>query len=121
MRIVCEGSARRRVSVEDSAAVCANVDSPIQTRIAGDLEDQAPLMLVVVDSDPGTSFINGAEDAGLTVNRSGEVEGRIGMIWSGFAKAESVYFFDSREAYEGDGRIRLDDGLSGAVKAIEGR
>ena len=58
------------VAVEDAAAVRAYVDSSVESRVAGNLQDQSPLVLVVVDSDPRARFVDGPKDAGLPVNGS---------------------------------------------------
>lgn len=42
----------RRVAIEDAAAMGANVNSPVELRVTGNLQDQSPLMLIIVNSCP---------------------------------------------------------------------
>jgi hypothetical protein len=78
----------------------AHIDSSVDARVAGNLQHQAPLVLVVVDPDPGLRLVDGTEDTALAMNGSDHVKSRIGMLWSGLAEAEGVDFLDAREMRE---------------------
>ena len=83
-----------RVAVQNTAAMRADVDAPEDPRIAGDLEDQPPLMLAVVDAHPRASSIDGAKDPRLAVHGSRQIERSIRMLWRGFAEAEGLNLLD---------------------------
>ncbi len=52
------------ISVDDSAAICTEIDAAVDSRIAGDgAVGECVLVLIVVDSHPGKSGIVGAVDA----------------------------------------------------------
>ena len=89
------------VAIEDTATVRAKVNAAEETRVAGDLQDESPLMLVVVDANPGSGLVDGSEDAGLAVDGAHEIEGGIVVAGSGSAEAEGLDFSDAGEAGEG--------------------
>jgi hypothetical protein len=111
-------SASGWIAVDDAAAVGPDIDSSIKTRIASDLQDKTPLMLIVVDSRPRARLIDGAKDTRLAVHGSGKVEGRIHVVRSGFAKAEGMDLVDARETNEGD--IARGPRRSRVIKTVEG-
>jgi hypothetical protein len=45
------------IAIDDAAAMGSHIDSSINTRIARDLQDESPLMLVIVDARPGARFV----------------------------------------------------------------
>jgi hypothetical protein len=54
------------ISVQNTLSVCAYKEAAKYARVAGNLQDQAPLVLVVVYSHPGARLVDGAENAGLS-------------------------------------------------------
>ena len=98
----------------------AYVDAAEDSWVAGYLQDQAVLVLVVVDADPGAGLVCGAEDAGLAVDGSYQIESGVRLPGGGFAESKSVNFFDTGDMSEGDGGIGCCDGLRCVVEAVEG-
>src|SRR5262245_37622170 len=92
--------ARRRAGVDRAAAVRADVDAAELLRIAGDVEDQPPLVLIVVDARPGGAAVRGAEEAALPLHRAHQVHrGHLGAR-RGLAEAEAVDLLDAGDARE---------------------
>src|SRR5580658_1846409 len=115
------GYARGRFAIEYTATVGSDINASVDARIACDLQDESPLVLVVVDAGPGAGFVDRAEDPGLAADGSGDVEGGVGTTRSGFAEAEGVDFCDARKAREEDGACGVTEGEGwGVIKAIEG-
>ena len=50
-------SASGWIAVHDPAVVGSDIDSSINTKIACDLQDESPLMLVVVDPHPSARLV----------------------------------------------------------------
>ena len=110
---------RHGVSVENAAAVGANVDPPVDARVAGDLQDQSPLVLVVIDAHPGVAFVAGAKDAGLAIDGTDKEQRRINMSWSRLAESESMNFCDARQMRERQILVIGECLWWGVIKAIE--
>ena len=99
----------------------SDINASVDAGVAGDLQDESPLVPVVVDADPRTGFVEGAEDARLAADGSGEVEGGVRMSRSGFAKAKGVDFCDARQAREKGRACGIAEGEGWSViEAVEG-
>src|SRR5580658_3199044 len=115
------GYARGRFAIEYTATVGSDINASVDARIAGDLQDESPLVLVVVDADPRTGFVDRAEDARLSADGTGEVERGVGSSRSGFAEAEGVDFCDAWQARKKDSACGVTEVEGwGVIKAIEG-
>src|ERR1700722_13682957 len=77
-------------------------------------------MLIVVDAHPGVSLVGGAEDAGLTLDGSGEVQRRINMSRSRLAESERMNFCNSRRTCKRDIFVVGGSLGCGVIKAVEG-
>jgi hypothetical protein len=105
------------ITINDAAAVGPDIDSSIKTRIAGDLQDEPPLMPIIVDSRPVARFIDGTKDTRLAAHGSGKVEGRIQMVRSSFAEAEGLDLVDASKTNEGN--IARDPRRGRMIKTVE--
>src|ERR1035438_1530319 len=69
-------------------------EMPEVLRVAGDLQQQTPLMMVVVDPHPALGGVGGTENATLSIHHPDEIQGRVSSAGRGFAEAESVNLVD---------------------------
>jgi hypothetical protein len=100
--------------------VCADIDSTEQLWIAGYLQDQSPLMLVIVDSYPAFCFIRRAEDAVLSPHRSDKIHRGISSMGSPLAETEGVYLLNFGYAGESE-TTSCTSGIGiGMIEAVEG-
>ncbi len=90
------------ITVEDAAAVRSDVDTAVDAGIARDLQNESPLVLIVVDARPGMGFVDRTEDSWLSVDGSDEVERRVVVTGRRFAEAEGLDRSDSRQTRESD-------------------
>ena len=100
----------------------SNIEASVDPRIAGDLQNESPLVLVVVDASPRAGFIDGAKDAGLALNRSGKIERGVVATGSRFAEAERLNLRYPGHAREGDVFVAVQIGRRRAmIETIESR
>src|ERR1035441_140687 len=91
----------------------ADVDPAILLGIAGDLQQQAPLVLVVVDANPTPGGIAGAEDAPESIDHANQIQRGIACAGRRLAEAESVNLLHAAESGESLACVR---GMIQAVK-----
>src|SRR6185312_8088191 len=89
-----------RIAIERAAAVRPQVDAAELLGVAGDLQDQPELVLVVVDAHPGRAAVGGAEEAPLAADGADQIErGRLGARRR-LSEAEGVDLLDLRRPGE---------------------
>src|SRR6185503_18144695 len=89
-----------RIAIEGAAAVRPDVDAAELLGVAGDLQDQPPLVLIVVDAHPAGAAVGRTKEAALPVDGPDQVErGRLG-VGRRPAEAESVDLLDGGHAGE---------------------
>jgi hypothetical protein len=98
--------------------MCAEIDSTVQLRITGYLQDESPLMLVIVDPYPVFCFICRAEDAALSSHRSDKIHRGILLMGSPLAETEGMYLLNVGHA--GESETPLLASGSGMIEAVEG-
>ena len=103
------------IAVEGAAAVGADVDAAVFFRVAGNVQQKAPLVAVVVDARPRLADIVGTEDAAGVVDDADHIQRRVVGVWCGFAETEAVHFVNVIELGK-----RLA-GISGMVQSVKGR
>jgi hypothetical protein len=98
--------------------MCAEIDSTVQLRITGYLQDESPLMLVIVDPYPVFCFIRRAEDAALSPHRSDKVHRGILLMGSPLAETKGMHLLNVGHAGESETPLRASG--SGMIEAVEG-
>src|ERR1035441_10005226 len=91
----------------------ADVDPAILLGIAGDLQQQAPLVLVVVDANPTPGGIAGAEDAPESIDHADQIQRGIACAGRRLAETKSVNLLHAAESGEGLACVR------GMIQAVE--
>src|SRR5208337_1823746 len=85
------------ITIDDSTSVCADVDAAVLLRIARDVQQQAPLVLVVIDAHPARANVVGTEDPAHAIDHADEIErGEVGP-GRGFPETESMNLLDAIE------------------------
>ena len=101
------------IAINYSTTVRSNIDAAIFLRVACDMEDKPILMLVIIDSHPGSGNIIGTEKASHAIYSSNEVKRRIGAARFWCAEAEGMYLTDV--AHRSELSIRHD-----MIQAVKG-
>src|SRR5262245_53461055 len=87
-------SERLRIAVERPTAVRTDVDAAEPLRVARDVQDQPPLVLVVVDAHPGRAAVRRPEEAALPLHGADQIQRRrlpvLGRARRRLAEAERV-------------------------------
>jgi len=89
-----------RIAINDSTSVRANVYAAIQFRIPGDVQDETPLMLIIIDPHPTSGDIVRSEDAAGAVNCADQVQCREIRAGSSFSESEGVNLLHIRQTDE---------------------
>jgi hypothetical protein len=79
----------------------ADVHTSIEPGIPGNLQNQSPLVLIVIDANPALPLIDGTEDSGLSLHGSGQIQGGIASMRGRFTEAEGLNLADSGHSAEG--------------------
>jgi len=64
----------RRIAINDSASVRADIDAAVQLGITGDVQQQSPLVLIVIDADPAPGRIVRTENSTHAVDHADQIE-----------------------------------------------
>ena len=91
----------------------AHVDPAVLLWVAGDVQQQAPLVLVIVDADPVPGGVVGTEDAPDAVHHANQVQRRVVCAGRGFAESETVNLRDAAEPDEAGA------GVGGVIETVK--
>src|SRR5665647_978160 len=94
-----------RISVNCSTTMGSDVNTSVLFRITGYMQDQSPLVLIVIDPDPGFGLIRRTKNSANSIHGSNQVDCRIIRFWRCFAKTKGMDFLNAIEFCEKFSRV----------------